>query len=125
MQKYFRIQDEQNNIKRQEEPLQRVPDPIKDYEGETKKQRKERIQAQKQADLQVWDDIKAGKAEEPYQGLNDHLKLQLHQEIENVGIQLGRKIIDVNTKDLNNINQTYLEIVKHIGVVLWPYVFGK
>jgi hypothetical protein len=63
-----------------------VPDPIKEYEGESKKQRKERIKAKFQADVKTWDDLKNGIKEEPYEGLSDNLKLQLHQEIENVGI---------------------------------------
>ena len=49
----------------------------------------------------------------------------MHQEIENVGVQLGRRIIDVMTKDMGNVHQTQLDIVKYLCVSFWPYVFGK
>lgn len=49
----------------------------------------------------------------------------MHQEIENVGVQLGRRIIDVMTKDQLNVHQTQLEIIKFICVSFWPYLFGK
>ena len=38
----------------------------------------------------------------------------MHQEIENVGVQLGRRIIDVMSKDLPNVHQTQLDIIKYI-----------
>ena len=49
----------------------------------------------------------------------------MHQEIENVGVLLGRRIIDVITKDLSNVHQTQLDIVKYLCVQFWQYVFGK
>jgi len=49
----------------------------------------------------------------------------MHQEIENVGISLGRRIIDVITKDQSNVHQTQLDVVKYLCVQFWQYVFGK
>jgi len=53
------------------------------------------------------------------------LKEQLYQEIENVGVILGRRIIDNITKDLGSIQQTQTDIIKFICLSFWPYVFGK
>lgn len=49
----------------------------------------------------------------------------MHQEIENVGVLLGRRIIDVITKDQSNVHQTQLDVVKYLCVQFWQYVFGK
>ena len=46
--------------------------------------------------------------------LNDTLKKQLHQEIENLGVILGRRIIDIITKDALSIPQTQMEMIKYI-----------
>ena len=49
----------------------------------------------------------------------------MHQEIQNVGVVLGKKIIDILTMNRLNLPQTQLEIVKFLGVNFWEYVFGK
>lgn len=57
--------------------------------------------------------------------LSQPLKEQMHQEIENVGVQLGRRIIDLITRDLPNMHQTQFDIIKFMQTNFWPYVFGK
>lgn len=57
--------------------------------------------------------------------IDSQLKDQMHQEIENVGVVLGRRIIDNITKDLGSIHQTQTDIIKFICLSFWPYVFGK
>ena len=57
--------------------------------------------------------------------IDAQLKDQMHQEIENVGVLLGRRIIDNITKDLGSIHQTQTDIIKFICLSFWPYVFGK
>ena len=52
-------------------------------------------------------------------------KEQLHQEIENTGVVLGRRIIDLITRDLPAIQQTQVDILKFMQLSFWPYVFGK
>ena len=49
----------------------------------------------------------------------------MHQEIENIGVVLGRRIIDNITKELGSIHQTQTDIIKFICLSFWPYVFGK
>ena len=44
--------------------------------------------------------------------LTQSLKEQLQQEIENVGVQLGRRIIDMITRDLPTMHQTQFDIIK-------------
>ena len=48
---------------------------------------------------QIGEELEEEKQSKKHLELNDNLTKQMHQEIENVGVSLGRKIIDIITKD--------------------------
>ena len=73
--------------------------------------------------LKPYDDLKAIQDSINKQWYS--LRQQMQQEIENLGVSIGRKIVDLMTKNNSELLQTNMEIMRYISTKFWKYIFGK
>ena len=61
----------------------------------------------------------------PLAKLDPMYRDQMHQEIQNVGVVIGKKIIDCITRNKQDLPQTLTQVVTFLAIDFWSYIFGK